>query len=234
MAIAVIGGLITSTLLTLVIVPAVFTLFDDIERSSAPKAFEDFGRGTSPAPDRNAPAPQARLNRRHSREGPTHRRTPSRRLAAAMLGIVGHCTGLPVSAVESAPLNAANSECLRCGRLRAYASAALPPLNYSVPLSEPLNGMPTAPRCRAPRLTRIIWRQKYNAVSHLSGRPTMPNKSSKCWPRRECHTLPRSCKCANSVPSGAYARSGWCSRFLRRHCPRAEMRRPWAAPSWRW
>ena len=38
MAIAVIGGLVTSTLLTLVIVPAVFTLFDDIERWLAPKA----------------------------------------------------------------------------------------------------------------------------------------------------------------------------------------------------
>ncbi len=38
MAIAVIGGLITSTMLTLVIVPAVFTLFDDIERWAAPKA----------------------------------------------------------------------------------------------------------------------------------------------------------------------------------------------------
>ena len=38
MAIAVIGGLTTSTLLTLVIVPAVFTVFDDIERWIAPKA----------------------------------------------------------------------------------------------------------------------------------------------------------------------------------------------------
>jgi len=38
MAIAVIGGLITSTLLTLVIVPAVFTVFDDIERWMAPRA----------------------------------------------------------------------------------------------------------------------------------------------------------------------------------------------------
>jgi multidrug efflux pump subunit AcrB len=38
MAIAVIGGLITSTLLTLVIVPAVFTVIDDIERWIAPKA----------------------------------------------------------------------------------------------------------------------------------------------------------------------------------------------------
>ena len=38
MAIAVIGGLVTSTLLTLVIVPAVFTLFDDLERWIAPKA----------------------------------------------------------------------------------------------------------------------------------------------------------------------------------------------------
>src|SRR6202166_2219592 len=38
MAIAVIGGLVTSTLLTLVIVPAVFTVFDDLERWLAPKA----------------------------------------------------------------------------------------------------------------------------------------------------------------------------------------------------
>jgi hydrophobe/amphiphile efflux-1 (HAE1) family protein len=37
MAIAVIGGLITSTALTLVIVPAVFTVIDDIERWVAPK-----------------------------------------------------------------------------------------------------------------------------------------------------------------------------------------------------
>ena len=37
MAIAVIGGLITSTLLTLVIVPAVFTVIDDVERWIAPK-----------------------------------------------------------------------------------------------------------------------------------------------------------------------------------------------------
>jgi hydrophobe/amphiphile efflux-1 (HAE1) family protein len=40
MAIAVIGGLVTSTALTLVIVPAAFTLVDDIERWLAPK----FGR----------------------------------------------------------------------------------------------------------------------------------------------------------------------------------------------
>jgi multidrug efflux pump subunit AcrB len=38
MGVAVIGGLITSTLLTLVIVPAVFTVFDDIERRVAPLA----------------------------------------------------------------------------------------------------------------------------------------------------------------------------------------------------
>ena len=37
MAIAVIGGLITSTGLTLVIVPAAFTLIDDIERWLAPR-----------------------------------------------------------------------------------------------------------------------------------------------------------------------------------------------------
>ena len=37
MAIAVIGGLITSTALTLVIVPAVFTLVDDVERWIGPR-----------------------------------------------------------------------------------------------------------------------------------------------------------------------------------------------------
>jgi multidrug efflux pump subunit AcrB len=61
MAIAVIGGLITSTLLTLVIVPAVFTLFDDIERWIAPKAgkllAEPVGSraGRLQAADRKAP-----------------------------------------------------------------------------------------------------------------------------------------------------------------------------------
>jgi multidrug efflux pump subunit AcrB len=53
MAIAVIGGLITSTGLTLVIVPAAFTLIDDIERWLAPK----FGRVLAPQP---APGEAAR------------------------------------------------------------------------------------------------------------------------------------------------------------------------------
>jgi multidrug efflux pump subunit AcrB len=38
MAIAVIGGLVTSTLLTLIIVPAIFTVFDDVERWIGPRA----------------------------------------------------------------------------------------------------------------------------------------------------------------------------------------------------
>ena len=38
MAIAVIGGLLTSTVLTLVVVPAVFTILDDLERWLAPRA----------------------------------------------------------------------------------------------------------------------------------------------------------------------------------------------------
>jgi HAE1 family hydrophobic/amphiphilic exporter-1 len=57
MAIAVIGGLVTSTLLTLVIVPAVFTLFDDIERWVAPKAAkllaDPAGVATSRLPSRS-------------------------------------------------------------------------------------------------------------------------------------------------------------------------------------
>jgi len=46
MAIVVIGGLITSTALTLVIVPAAFTIVDDIERWLAPR----FGRVITPQP----------------------------------------------------------------------------------------------------------------------------------------------------------------------------------------
>jgi HAE1 family hydrophobic/amphiphilic exporter-1 len=55
MAIAVIGGLITSTLLTLVIVPAVFTFFDDIERWAAPKAVKILAGGSTRSGD-GAPA----------------------------------------------------------------------------------------------------------------------------------------------------------------------------------
>jgi multidrug efflux pump subunit AcrB len=49
MAIAVIGGLLTSTLLTLVIVPAVFSVFDDIERWIAPKAGKILAQPPAPA-----------------------------------------------------------------------------------------------------------------------------------------------------------------------------------------
>jgi multidrug efflux pump subunit AcrB len=58
MSIAVIGGLITSTGLTLVVVPAAFTLIDDIERWLGPK----FGRvlvaqpPAAPAPSQPHPA----------------------------------------------------------------------------------------------------------------------------------------------------------------------------------
>ena len=57
MAIAVIGGLITSTALTLVIVPALFTVVDDIERWLAPK----FGRvlTSQPTPEAARPQPHA-------------------------------------------------------------------------------------------------------------------------------------------------------------------------------
>jgi HAE1 family hydrophobic/amphiphilic exporter-1 len=57
MAVAVIGGLITSTALTLVIVPALFTVVDDIERWLAPK----FGRvlTAQPPPAGARPQPHA-------------------------------------------------------------------------------------------------------------------------------------------------------------------------------
>jgi multidrug efflux pump subunit AcrB len=54
MAIAVIGGLITSTGLTLLIVPAVFTVLDDIERWIAPKAGKLLA--DSPMPSKAEPA----------------------------------------------------------------------------------------------------------------------------------------------------------------------------------
>ncbi|MBS0365649.1 MAG: efflux RND transporter permease subunit [Proteobacteria bacterium] len=53
MAIAVIGGLITSTALTLVVVPAAFTIVDDIERWLAPR----FGRMLSTHPRAHAANP---------------------------------------------------------------------------------------------------------------------------------------------------------------------------------
>jgi hypothetical protein len=52
MAVAVIGGLLTSTCLTLVIVPAAFTLIDDIESWLGPK----LGRALAPAPSTTEPA----------------------------------------------------------------------------------------------------------------------------------------------------------------------------------
>jgi multidrug efflux pump subunit AcrB len=55
MAIAVIGGLSTSTLLTLVIVPAVFTVLDDIERWLAPKAGKLLAEPVGTQADRAAP-----------------------------------------------------------------------------------------------------------------------------------------------------------------------------------
>ena len=55
MARAVIGGLITSTALTLVVVPAAFTLIDDIERWLAPK----FGRVITAQPPQSGGAAQA-------------------------------------------------------------------------------------------------------------------------------------------------------------------------------
>jgi multidrug efflux pump subunit AcrB len=54
MAIAVIGGLITSTALTLVIVPALFTIVDDIEQWLAPK----FGRVLTSQPPPPGSHPQ--------------------------------------------------------------------------------------------------------------------------------------------------------------------------------
>ena len=52
MAVAVIGGLLTSTLLTLVIVPAVFTVLDDVERWIAPKAGKLLAQSpASPGPE---------------------------------------------------------------------------------------------------------------------------------------------------------------------------------------
>ena len=60
MATAVIGGLATSTLLTLVIVPAVFTVFDDIERWLAPKAGKLLaGRGETRQPVVGPELPEA-------------------------------------------------------------------------------------------------------------------------------------------------------------------------------
>ena len=54
MAIAVIGGLITSTLLSLLVVPAVFTFVDDVERIAG-RLFRR-GRGSAARPDEATPS----------------------------------------------------------------------------------------------------------------------------------------------------------------------------------
>jgi multidrug efflux pump subunit AcrB len=62
MAIAVIGGLTLSTLLTLLIVPAGFTLADDMERWLGPRLsrwFTNGGEAATPADGTTAPGPQA-------------------------------------------------------------------------------------------------------------------------------------------------------------------------------
>jgi HAE1 family hydrophobic/amphiphilic exporter-1 len=59
MAIAVIGGLITSTALTLVIVPAAFTLIDDIERWLAPRVGRVLVAQPAPASPTTRPRPVA-------------------------------------------------------------------------------------------------------------------------------------------------------------------------------
>jgi multidrug efflux pump subunit AcrB len=59
MATAVIGGLVTSTLLTLVVVPAVFTLFDDIERWLAPRAGKFLAEHATAVPAGAPPPPRA-------------------------------------------------------------------------------------------------------------------------------------------------------------------------------
>ncbi len=64
MAIAVIGGLIASTLLSLVFVPAVFTLADDVERLTRSL----FGRFVG-ATDEPAPAPRKRPTRADEPQG---------------------------------------------------------------------------------------------------------------------------------------------------------------------
>ena len=53
MAVAVMGGLITSTALTLVIVPAAFTLIDDIERWLGPKVSRVLTAHPEPVPSPN-------------------------------------------------------------------------------------------------------------------------------------------------------------------------------------
>ena len=58
MAIAVIGGLLLSTVLTLVIVPAAFTLADDVERKMGPWLGRIFTNGGEAGSDGRKPSTQ--------------------------------------------------------------------------------------------------------------------------------------------------------------------------------
>ena len=59
MAIAVIGGLIMSTMLSLVFVPAVFTVLDDVGRSPGARSAASSAKGRAPRPPQ-APRPRSR------------------------------------------------------------------------------------------------------------------------------------------------------------------------------
>jgi hypothetical protein len=58
MAIAVVGGLLTSTLLSLVVVPSVFTLMDDVERWAGRRLSRLLTSGPHDAMEPATPHPQ--------------------------------------------------------------------------------------------------------------------------------------------------------------------------------
>ena len=184
MAIAVIGGLITSTVLTLVIVPAVFTVLDDIERWIAPKASKLLAE-----------------RRRPRRRRPTDRFErhcwPFASLTAAVFA------GREASTLPSL-VNSRSAQ----PRLHAPAGDAMPAAaNEFDAADRPLQ----RPRPPAPRCTNALAAEGYVAVGIR--RAAFLGRDERCANQPGAHgqLLPhidQSRNCATSVRSAAAARYG--------------------------
>ena len=122
MAVAVIGGLLTSTCLTLVVVPAAFTLIDDIERWLGPKV----GRRLLPADEPPPPAkphPAADRTRSRLHGSSSVSATPAEPTARARRGGCGCLSHLPFPVLYALASFLALARATACFRIGSTWSA---------------------------------------------------------------------------------------------------------------
>ena len=212
MAIAVIGGLVTSTLLTLVIVPAVFTLFDDLERWIAPKAgrllAEPVGspEGRLAAPRPAAP-PRAGTERGQT-AGPWCRRCARRHLNPSSLLRPGLWMAALLAAAPAAHADLAGSVnwarqrgCHRAGtHRRRYGGAAAHQCGArGRPHSRWRRDSPRMRRWRRPATSP---RNRWRCMSRVHPAMTMWFECS--WPRTAVRSAIRTSRkwaCAAAAPT---------------------------------